>query len=425
MNSNLKMENIKTNKPISLVLGGTSPHIALIENLKTRGYYTVLIDYLEDPPARKYADMHLQISTLNEQAVLEVSKKLNASLVISTCIDQANVTACYVAENLGLTSPYSYETALKVTNKGTMKKTMIENGILTPKHVYCENIFEIDQAQLNYPLVVKPPDSTGSKGVRRVNSKNKIDKHFKSALAISRSNSVVVEEFIEGVELQVDCYAKVNAVEVVMIREKNRMNLYGEFVMQSIGSTVPVNISVSAQKKIFETAQKIAETFELFNTPFFIQLVLDNNENVYVLEFAPRIGGGLSFKMVKRYTNFDYLNAAIDSFLGLTPVIKISEIKNNLSSVILYATEGEFYKVEGYKELLESGTIDEYFHIITPGRKIANDMSTGSRVGAFFVIAKTKDEMIKKIKQSIDNLDIIDNKGNSIMRKDIYSGIFT
>ena len=112
------------------MLGGTSPHIALIENLKDRGYYTVLVDYYENPPAKKVADEHIRESTLDQDKVLEIAKSINAKLVISACVDQANVTACYVAEKLGLPVPYIYETAMSVTNKGLMKRKMLESGIM-------------------------------------------------------------------------------------------------------------------------------------------------------------------------------------------------------------------------------------------------------------------------------------------------------
>src|SRR5690554_5886296 len=121
------------NKQVAIVLGGTFPHISLLEKLKERGYYTVLIDYFENPPAKLYADEHVMASTLDKEAVLEISKQKEASLVISAYIDQANVTACYVAEKLNLPHPYSYETSLNVTNKLLMKNLMINNNIPTSK----------------------------------------------------------------------------------------------------------------------------------------------------------------------------------------------------------------------------------------------------------------------------------------------------
>ena len=82
-------------KQIALVLGGTVPHMELIRQLKERGYYTILIDYLDNPPAADVADEHIKESTLDEEKVLEIAKQRRASLVISGCVDQANISACY------------------------------------------------------------------------------------------------------------------------------------------------------------------------------------------------------------------------------------------------------------------------------------------------------------------------------------------
>ena len=99
---------------VALVLGGTVPHMELILQLKNRGYYTILIDYLENPPA---ADEHIVESTLDKEKVLEIAVERKVELVISGCVDQANISACYAMEKLGKYVPYSYEIARKVTNK--------------------------------------------------------------------------------------------------------------------------------------------------------------------------------------------------------------------------------------------------------------------------------------------------------------------
>ena len=110
----------------AIVLGGTSPHIALIDRLKRRGYEVYLLDYLQNPPAKQYADHHIIESTLDPEAVLREAIKIKADLVISACVDQANITACYVMEKLGHKPPYSFETAKRITNKGVMKEVMLD-----------------------------------------------------------------------------------------------------------------------------------------------------------------------------------------------------------------------------------------------------------------------------------------------------------
>src|SRR5690606_11585561 len=195
-------------KKVALVLGGTIPHIVLIENLKLRGYYTILVDYYENPPAKQYADLHLQESTLDQDKVLQIAKEKNADLVISTSIDQANVTACYVGQKLGLPIPYSYESALTFTNKVLMKDILIRNNIPTSNFIEVDSLGKINLNSLSLPLVVKPSDSTGSKGVYKINNEEELRTAVVNAMEISRNNRVIIEEFKNGTEIQADFLIK-------------------------------------------------------------------------------------------------------------------------------------------------------------------------------------------------------------------------
>ncbi|MBQ3313333.1 MAG: carboxypeptidase-like regulatory domain-containing protein, partial [Prevotella sp.] len=172
----LPMETtLRTNgKPVAIVLGGTNPHIELISQLKARGYFVVLVDYLDNPPAKAHADIHDQTSTMDLDAVTEVARRYDASLVMSACVDQANITACYVAEQLGLTKPYSYDTASRITNKGIMKQMMSQYGIPTTKYLYLENSETEPELDLTYPVMVKPADSCASSGVKKARNHDEL-----------------------------------------------------------------------------------------------------------------------------------------------------------------------------------------------------------------------------------------------------------
>ena len=150
----------------AIILGGVAPHIELIKNLKKRGYETILLDYYENPPAREYADRFYRISTLDYEAVKEAAEKEKADLILTICVDHANVIMCRAAAELGLPAPYSYHTALMTTNKGLMKQQMMASGIQTGK--FCVLYSPSDSVTgLGVPVAVKPVDNNGSKGARK------------------------------------------------------------------------------------------------------------------------------------------------------------------------------------------------------------------------------------------------------------------
>ena len=124
------------------MLAGGSDQIALINELKSRGHYVILVDYFDNPPARNYADEHVQASTLDVEKVRETVVLKKADLVCTACTDQALLTVADVSQQLGLPCYISYQTALNVTNKSYMKRRMIEAGIPTARFVIVDSFDE-------------------------------------------------------------------------------------------------------------------------------------------------------------------------------------------------------------------------------------------------------------------------------------------
>ena len=410
------------NRPKAIVLGGTNPHIALIENLQERGYYTVLVDYYESPPAVKVADEHIRESTLDFVKVIEIAKKLDAKLVISACIDQANVTACYVAEKLGLPAPYSYETALNVSNKGLMKKGMLENGIPTSKYIFVNSIVELGNTELTFPVVVKPSDSTGSKGVRKASNQLELNEYLIHAIEISRTNEAIIEEFKDGIEVQSDFFVKEKVASLIMMRKKFKMVSNNGSVLQSFGSVIPVDISQKAQENMLRIADRITQAFNLEDTSLFFQSIV-TGDDVNVIELASRVGGGLSYRIIKVITGFDILDATVDSFLGLPVEIDYQHPDFFYSTILIYAQPSLFGSIVGHKELLEKKLIEEFYLLKTKGMEIGSEMASRNRVGSLLVKANSQQDLFKKMKIAIEKLEVYDIGGNPIMRKDIFQGI--
>lgn len=408
------------NKPVAIVLGGTYPHIALLEKLRKRGFYTILIDYYENPPAKLEADEHIQESTLDKEAVLSIAKARGVELVISTCIDQANVTVCYVAEKLGLPIPYSYETALKVTNKALMKRIMDENGIPTSKYYKVSDISEIGAVDLKYPVIVKPTDSNSSKGVRKADNYTELKEYLKDALIISKSNEAIVEEFKVGKEIGLDCIVKDKKVTIILSRERRKINSSSDATQQIFGSFWPAGISEEIKNKFEHIAEKIANSFNLDNTPLLIQAIV-NDEDIYIIEFAPRIGGGENYRIIELNTEYDIIAIGINSHLNEKIDIEHCQPKSIYFDNYIYSKPGIFDKVSGFDKILDEGTV-EYFNIYkSEGMQIGNELSSNNRVGVFTVKGSTKKEIFDKIKIAVESIDVFDTDGNSIMRKDIYS----
>ena len=401
-------------RPVAIVLGGTAPHVLLVNKLHERGYYVVLVDYLSNPPARRVAEEHIQASTLDKEKVLEIAKEKKASLVISTCIDQANSVCCYVAEQLNLPHPYSYETSLYVTNKGLMKERMKAFDVPSSSFILTKSSDGIDWAQVSFPCVVKPVDCNSSKGVHRADSLDEAKPFVEEALKLSQTGEAIIEGFCAGDEIQVDCVALDNDADVVMTRSKVKVAGSNEAVLNSYGSIVPAQVSENVLPKLKHIAVGIAKGFGLRNTPFFYQAIVTGDE-VNVLEFAPRVGGGLSYYMIKNFVGFDAVEAVVDSFLGKRINNSYHAPERVYRTCLLYAKPCTFDHIEGLERLKEEGLVTETFITKSKGDEIDGDMRSSNRVGSFIVAAASLDELNERVKCCMNSVGIIDDKGNNMI----------
>ncbi len=408
------------NKSVAVVLGGTSPHVRLIEKLKERGFYVCLIDYLKNPPGAAVADEHIQESTLDLEAVERIAREKKAGLVISTCIDQANSTCCYVAEKLDLPHPYSYQTSLDVTDKARMKRIFVENQIPTSWfQIMREDVEEDACADVPFPAVVKPVDCNSSKGVHRVDGPEEAYHYLKQAIQLSRTKAAIIEGFNAGAEIQVDCLATEDDADVIMTRQKQKASGENTMVLQSFGSIVPAPLTPELTAQARDIARKIAKAFQLKNTPFFYQAIV-TNEGIQVLEFAPRIGGGLSYYLIKLVTGFDPIEAAIKSFLG-EPVDDVKKPKDRCYSTnLLYMHPGTFDHIEGLEQLKADSLIQNWFVMKNKGDVIDDDMRSGNRVGAFVIEADSYQDLFRRAEIAYSRIEIKDNHGNKMLNRDMW-----
>lgn len=404
-----------------LVLAGGFPQIALIKELKSRNIVTVLADYNEEPVAKKYADVYYQVSTLDIDAITSVAKKENVDFLITACTDQALLTVAKVSEMLNLPCYIDYKTALNVTNKSYMKKVFVENEISTAKHVVMEKLENDKITDMKYPLIVKPVDCNSSKGVKKVENYQELIPAFDDAVKFSRTNTAVVEEFVSGVELSIDVYVEDGTAHVLSVSKLDKIENNDKFVIFR-GWYNPIEAE-AVMEKIQKTAQKIADAFNLKNTPMLIQTISDG-KNIYVLEFSARTGGGVKYLLIKKASDFDVIKAVVDLTLGNKPHVdkKPSKSKHIINDFI-YCKPGRFDHLEGFDKLKESGVIDDYYLFKWKGAEFDSINSSGDRIAGYTVCADTLDELSKKHKEINSKIKVISEAGEDMMRHDLITEI--
>lgn len=402
------------NNHVAVILGGTVPHAELIRQLKDRGYRTVLIDYFVNPPAAAFADVHLRDSAMDYDAVLHIAKEYHADLILSSCLDQQINVAMRAAEELGIAHPFSSETARKVTDKKMMKKIMMDNDIPTARYRLVDDKVDIASINLNFPLIVKPADSCGSAGIYRIDTddKEKFDAAVQKAAQFSPTNNVLVEEYITGTEMSVHGYVEAGEARILFGTCKIS-TLAGGITMQLSNLYIP-RLKDSLQTKLETIANKIVKAFALpAYTPLFMQCIV-KDDDIYVIEFSPRVAGGTSSEVARIYTGFDLISYSIDSYLGKQTTYQGRKLSKYVCCFPIYARDGIFDHITGAEELRGDGTVHHEILLKSKGDHIEWSKPSSANVMKYLIDGDSFDECFDKLKKADAATDIIDKDGKSM-----------
>lgn len=404
----------------ALVLAGGFPQIALLKELKKRDIATVLADYYAEPVAKPYADKFYQVSTLDVKAITEFAQRECVDFLITACTDQALLTVAQVSEKLGLPCYVNYQTALNVTNKEYMKKVFMENRVPTAQYMITGTVLAEKPENMQYPLIVKPVDCNSSKGVKKVMNSSELQEALVNAIQYSRTDTAIVEEFIEGPELSVDVYVENGIAHVLSVSNSDKIADADKFVI--FRTRYPaMGMTDELMTLIEDTAQKIADSFELKDSPMLIQMITDG-KRVAVLEFSARTGGGVKYLLIKKVSGFDVISAVVDLTLGKKPHVEPACPENKyISNEFIYCKSGTFDSLDGFDELKADGTISDYYVFKWRGATFDKVENSGDRVGGFTIQADTEEEMRTKHQIAVEKLHVLDAKGNDIMRHDLLT----
>lgn len=403
-----------------MVLAGGNDQCALIEELRryfNNEVYVVLVDMSDRAKAIQYADKFIQISTMDRQAVLNAAKMEDIDYIITACGDQPLSTMAYISERLDTPTYLSEKEVRDLTNKRFMKDKMVKHGIPTAKHLYIDKKWDGVLPDLKFPLVVKPVDSNGSKGVKKVIAHNELDSAINEALSYSISGDIIIEEFKSGEELSCDFYVENGVAKILSITasKKIKENKKSFTIVQSY-YPAPVNYS---EERLLMIAQKIVDAWHLKDTPLLIQMIV-NEDEYNVIEFSARMGGGSKYHLIHVLSGIDIMKVYVEMIMGEKPHVEPSKQWNNAIMSYIYCHPGEYVALKGFDDLKERGVIHSYFTYRTAPSTIVKSDTSSDRVAGFLVVADSESEVLSKLNFANKHLAVLDSNGNDIMRHDIY-----
>lgn len=378
-----------------LLLGGLNYLIPVIKSAHKLGYYVITCDYIPDNIAHKYSDEYHNVSILDKDKILALAKQLNIDGIMSFAVDPGVLTAAYVAEQLGLPG-VPYESAKILQNKKLFRQFLAENGFNVPRAKGYNNIEEAlqDVDLFDWPIIVKPTDSAGSKGVSKVVNKECLTEAIKFAMSNSFTNEFIIEEFIEqkGYSSDSDCFSIDNDLFVVSFSnqyfDKNVANPY-----TPAAYSWPSSISSDKQEELTSELKRLVKLLNLGTSIYNIEVREGLNGKAYIMEVSPRGGGNRLSEMIRFSTGFDIIDYAVKASMG-EPLDKTKSLSYHgyWAEIILHTNkEGLFDKLE-IDETIHDKIIETDLWILK-GHKISNFRAANDAIGTLVFRFDHKSDM--------------------------------
>ncbi|MEE1047855.1 MAG: ATP-grasp domain-containing protein [Clostridia bacterium] len=302
-----------------LILGGARYALPVIEAAHNLGYYVITCDYLPNNIAHKYSDEYCNVSIIDKEAVLKVAQDLQIDGIMSFACDPGVVTAAYVAEKMGLPHSGSYESVSILQNKARFRRFLSDNGFNVPMakgYTTIEDALK-DVDLYHWPVIVKPTDSAGSKGVTRVDKPEKLKESVEYALSFSHSNEFIIEDFLEkvGHSSDTDSFSVDGKLKFVSFSAQ-RFDEHCENPYTPSAYSWPATISAEHQEELTGEIQRLLTLLDMKTSIYNIEVRECTDGKAYIMECSPRGGGNRLAEMLKYATGVDLITNSVRAAVG-------------------------------------------------------------------------------------------------------------
>lgn len=295
-----------------VIIGANDFQNQLILKAKELGYETHVFAWRCGDIGESSADFFYPISIIEKEEILEKCKEIKPVGILSIASDLASVTVNYVAEKLGLIGNGIYS-SLVSTNKYLMRKKFQEYNLPSPKYVKVSEIQECEKEIINYPIIVKPTDRSGSRGIYKVEYPNKLEKAISLAKQQSFEKEVLLEEFVEGEEFSVEYISYQGKHHFLAITKKYTTGA-PNFI--ETGHLQPVEIEKNVLERVKKIVEKGLDCLGIKNGASHSEIKINDN-SIKIIEIGGRMGGDcIGSDLVKLSTGYDFMKMVIDVACG-------------------------------------------------------------------------------------------------------------
>nr|WP_303776139.1 ATP-grasp domain-containing protein [Bacteroides intestinalis] len=383
-----------------MLLGGIRYLLPVIKAAHEQGYYVITADYFPGNIAHKYSDEYVNVSIVDKEAVLKVARERKIDGILSFGVDPGVVAASYVQEQMRLPSFGPFESVDILQNKDKFRTFLTDNGFNTPKSKGFSSLDEAlsDLDWYEYPVIVKPTDSAGSKGVTRVDNVEKLKPALESAFEHSIKGKIIVEEFIEkkGCSSDTDSFSYNGELKMVTFSaqrfDENALNPYAPSAY-----SWPSTFTIEEETYLTSEIQRLLTLLGMKTSIYNIETRIGTNGKPYIMEVSPRGGGNRLAEVVRYATGVDMITACTRAAVGdSVGDIQQKPYDGHWAEIVLHAnTNGIFESLE-ISEDLPAEIIEEDLWVKT-GDKVEGFEGANNAIGMLILKFQSEEELVNSL----------------------------
>ena len=393
-----------------MLLGGLRYLLPVIEEAHKLGAYVITADYLPDNIAHKYSDEYCNVSIIDKEAVLAKAKELEIDGILSHAVDPGVVSAAYVAEQMGLPFQTSYKAACILQDKSLFRQFLMENGFNCPQAKGYTNVEDAlkDVDYFNWPVIVKPVDSAGSKGVTKVADPKDLLPAIEFALSCSVSKNFILEDFLDVVGYQSS--ADIFTVDGKLVYPAYSDQLFDKDAANPYTPAIeiwPASMPKHYQDDLTEQLQRLFTLLGVKTGIYNVESRVCSNSMAYIMEVSPRGGGNRIAELQDMATNQSLIRAEICKALSL-PLDDITapEYDGVWCNYILHSSmEGTLESID-INPAFEQKYIKDKGFIVEKGDHIVPFTGANTSLGTLFLRADTREELDRELANINNNVRI-------------------
>lgn len=394
-----------------MLLGGLRYLIPVIKAAHEQGYYVITADYLPDNIAHKYSDEYCNVSIVDKEAVLREAKRLQIDGIMSFACDPGVVAASYVQNQMGLPSFGPFESVEILQNKDRFRAFLQKNGFNVPQAKGFDSV-EAAMSEVYWypwPVIVKPTDAAGSKGVTKVEKAENLRPALEYAMQHSISGHIIVEEFIEkeGCSSDTDSMS-VDGKLVFTSFCAQRFDTQATNPYTPAAYSWPSTFTKEQEEYLTSEIQRLISLLGLRTVVYNIETRIGTNGKPYIMELTPRGGGNRLCEMLHYATGVDMITAITRAIVGdpiLTP-IEQKPYNGHWAEIILHADKsGSFDHLEIDKNL--SAEVIEEDLWVNKGDLVDSFEGANNAIGTLVLRFKTTEELEYAITHQREWLKVI------------------